>query len=305
MKLPIRPREHVIESTSFKIFERWVPDHWLLRQVTERDYGIDAYVELVKLNGEVTGDLISIQLKGTEKAFTDNLKAGKHLFTGTEIETVNYWNNLQIPIFLFLIDIKNEVLAFANVKKHVRKNYAAFQTQKTFSFEMTLANSSLGISCLPLFFAEYFKEKEYRQFTEYARTLIIHWQYYLDFLQEEVGRDCFLPVEAPEVFFHIYKTLRHMAEICGVKWTAAEIAEILAFDRQFKDEYYILHAATMDKYVPEVEKMFFEIIQKIRTIITVEEQDYWKTSELLLFKKAFYFDHITFENGHCKVNGPF
>jgi Domain of unknown function (DUF4365) len=41
-----------------------VPKEWIIRQVTERDYGVDCYIELPNTKGEVTGELLSVQLKG-------------------------------------------------------------------------------------------------------------------------------------------------------------------------------------------------------------------------------------------------
>ena len=58
MQLPNRPIQHIVESVSFRIFSASVPDVWLVREVTERDYGIDCYLELVAPTGDLTGDLV-------------------------------------------------------------------------------------------------------------------------------------------------------------------------------------------------------------------------------------------------------
>lgn len=67
VQLPIRDTKHVTETSSYKIFSRNIPDHWIIREVSERDYGIDCYIELVNGKNQVTGELISIQLKGKQK----------------------------------------------------------------------------------------------------------------------------------------------------------------------------------------------------------------------------------------------
>jgi hypothetical protein len=67
MEYPKRVNKHITESSSFKIFSRNIPDSWIVREVTERDYGIDLYIELATKDNRVTGELISIQLKGKEK----------------------------------------------------------------------------------------------------------------------------------------------------------------------------------------------------------------------------------------------
>jgi len=62
--LPKRTPQHISETASFKIFSNKIPDNWIIRYVTERDYGIDLYIELVNKDNELTGDLILIQLVG-------------------------------------------------------------------------------------------------------------------------------------------------------------------------------------------------------------------------------------------------
>lgn len=65
MKLPSRPATHLTEAASWRLLQSLAPETWIVREVTERDYGIDAYIEMTSADGEITGDLISVQLKGT------------------------------------------------------------------------------------------------------------------------------------------------------------------------------------------------------------------------------------------------
>ena len=66
MKLPSRPATHITEAASWRLLQSLAPETWILREVSERDYGIDAYIEITSEKGEITGDLISGHLKGTE-----------------------------------------------------------------------------------------------------------------------------------------------------------------------------------------------------------------------------------------------
>ncbi len=72
MKLPIRPESHVTEAAAFKCFISKIPDRWIVRELTERDYGIDCYLEIVNSNNLVTGMLLSIQLKGLTLTHTSD-----------------------------------------------------------------------------------------------------------------------------------------------------------------------------------------------------------------------------------------
>ena len=88
MQLPDRIPNHIKETTSFKIFSNHIPDNWIIRDVTERDYGVDCYVEIVNDKNQLTGDLASIQLKSTEEIdwnLDDTL-----LFSKVKISTSNY-----------------------------------------------------------------------------------------------------------------------------------------------------------------------------------------------------------------------
>ena len=98
--LPKRHPTHIKETLSYKLFKESIPDHWLVRELSERDYGIDALIELVTLDNQVTGKLISIQLKST-----DNFKFNSfNKFTVYSIEkqTTNYWLNSNIFCKLLL-----------------------------------------------------------------------------------------------------------------------------------------------------------------------------------------------------------
>ncbi len=299
MKLPIRHENHIIESQSFKIFEEWIPDHWVVRQVTERDYGIDAYIEIVNNKRQLTGNLISIQLKGSASAINKKDIEGKiqQTYSGIKTETANYWFNTLTPVFLVVIDIGSSNLFFVPVKKQIRLNYKKFIKQKTISFTLKEKYSSIDSSWLTNLLLEYFFERDNVRLVEHTRNLLIHWQYYLGYLQEELGRDGFLPVEEPEVFIHIYKVLREMASLLMLKWEAAELKEIFDYDKKIENSFYNLHSFTMDKFIPDIEKMFFIIFNKTRDIVTNHESDYWMSKEFFMWRKAIEFtDEVTYEN---------
>ena len=44
MRMPKRPIQHVVEAESFRVFAASVPESWIVREVSERDYGIDCYL---------------------------------------------------------------------------------------------------------------------------------------------------------------------------------------------------------------------------------------------------------------------
>lgn len=67
MKRPKRPDTHVTEAESWRLLQAIAPEEWIVREVSERDYGIDTYIELASKDGHITGDLMSVQLKGVSE----------------------------------------------------------------------------------------------------------------------------------------------------------------------------------------------------------------------------------------------
>lgn len=137
MRFPKRPKPHVTETAAWRILQSSVPDEWILRDVMGRDYGVDCYLELVNRDNEVTGDLISLQLKETDVLeWKDDGKFEKSTFSGIKTSTANYWMHLPVPVFLCVADTSQGKLYFAPIKDQVRKRYDEFLKQDTFSFRL-------------------------------------------------------------------------------------------------------------------------------------------------------------------------
>ncbi|MCK5451575.1 MAG: DUF4365 domain-containing protein, partial [Candidatus Omnitrophica bacterium] len=75
MNFPKRATSHIQETISWKIFQQKVSNKWIIRNVSERDYGIDAYVEMINNKSEITGDICFIQLKDTRNITWKNNNA--------------------------------------------------------------------------------------------------------------------------------------------------------------------------------------------------------------------------------------
>lgn len=60
-----RAQNHITETRSLKIFLNLVPDEWVVRDLSERDYGTDLLVEIFTTEGQPTGYTFWVQLKGT------------------------------------------------------------------------------------------------------------------------------------------------------------------------------------------------------------------------------------------------
>ncbi len=90
--MPIRPREHEVEQLSINAFDRALPRNWQPRAKSS-DYGVDREVEIFDLDGNATGYVFNVQLKGTDDI-------DKYKTVQIRTDTVQYLCNLDIPAII-------------------------------------------------------------------------------------------------------------------------------------------------------------------------------------------------------------
>ena len=292
MKFPKRPSTHIKESESWKILENSVPSLWIVRDVSERDYGIDCYIELVSNENEVTGDLFSVQLKGTEKLKWkyNRTKARREAkFTGIRIETINYWMNLSVPIFLFVAETSSKNLYFAPIKHQVRNQYSKYLKQEGLSFTLSEEHSFANEPGLLNFIICYIQEKTFRDLSDLSRTLLIHLPQYYEFILSYQGLDQFLEVESEEqlMFIHIYLTIHNLCNVLAIDWNIKWLDKIYEEDKKtWNSAYSCLHNLTMTEILPLLESKLSEVLVSIKTIVTVYQKEYWERKDYIIYRKA-------------------
>lgn len=157
MDFPKRIKTHISESKSFDMVSKALPQEWIIREVTERDYGIDLYVEIVHEDGFVTGDLVALQVKSTEEI--NFSKDGDFSLRDIKRTTLNYWIGLPVPVFVLLVNLSCEEVYWCNVKYDRRCGYYG-GASKTFSLQFKIENS-ISKSGISLFINSYFREKKW------------------------------------------------------------------------------------------------------------------------------------------------
>lgn len=157
MDFPKRIKTHISESKSFDIVSKVLPKEWIIREMTERDYGIDLYVEIVKEDGLITGDLVALQVKSTDDIKFS--KDDKFRLSGIKRSNLNYWVGLPVPVFVLLVNLSSEVVYWCNINNDRRCGYFS-GSSKTFSLRFKKENniSKVGIS---LFIISYIREKKW------------------------------------------------------------------------------------------------------------------------------------------------
>lgn len=98
---PQRSRSHEIDSRACSIISMLMLfEGWVIRDLTERDFGIDKIAERFD-RGDATSELLAIQVKGTEKPIDDSQDISFQL----ETKTLLYAEMLAIPFLLFRCSI--------------------------------------------------------------------------------------------------------------------------------------------------------------------------------------------------------
>ncbi|MDW9775757.1 DUF4365 domain-containing protein [Sinorhizobium meliloti] len=301
MKLPSRPATHLTEAASWRLLQSLAPETWIVREVTERDYGIDAYIEITSAAGEITGDLISVQLKGTDSIEWKKPKttAGaepaklkdledRHLTARSPsiaTSTANYWERLPVPVFLFVADISAHAIYFAPVEQTIRREYAKLASQDSISFPLVKGFSLSEDVGGPT--VEWFAKRErlHRDFVYQISGLVSHAESFHDFIETNQGRDSFMEVDADAHlrFRALYNSCRMAAAYLGIEWAVDSLQSLYKSDRaQFKDEYVWLHELTLDRALVQIESIFPTILRAAIDLIENVEGDYWRRQDPIL-----------------------
>ncbi|MFC3157139.1 protein of unknown function [Chryseobacterium arachidis] len=158
MDFPQRDLTHIIERQALEILTQQLPKEWIVREMTERDYGVDLYVEIIREDKKVTGDLIAIQVKGKEKLKID--ADGKFKFYTIKKSTLNYWLNLPVPVFFVVVCIESEQSYWCNVRDANRTDKFIKGASETLYTEIP-KEQNLSKNGLILFQFNYLREKRW------------------------------------------------------------------------------------------------------------------------------------------------
>lgn len=119
---PVRANTHISESKSLALLRQSLPGHWVIREVGERDYGLDVYVEIVGEDMRLRGDLVAIQLKSKAKVeFSESSPRYHTKLYSIKRSTLNYWLGMPVPVFLCLVCLSSERCYWVNIKRRNRE----------------------------------------------------------------------------------------------------------------------------------------------------------------------------------------
>lgn len=294
-EFPKRVKQHVTETSSYKIFSRNIPDNWLIREVSERDYGIDLYVELVNEKDQLTGDLFSVQLKGIsggiewkeyEVTYPDGRKKIKTFYKhyGVKISTTNYWNEFPIPVFLVIVDLDAEEVFFEPVKKAIRRAYNKYLDQQSFIYNIDKINRLKRKNTTGLYTA-YYEEKYFKTMEENIIQYITNYQHYREYCEYEYNRDCFLPVDEEKIIFlqMFYNNMKTLCDYFGLNWDIEPFDYFLKKDQEEWNDSEYLHERTNDQIVDSLFPLTETVADIVKDYVVNKERLYWTHSNIILF----------------------
>lgn len=98
---PHRTNEHMIDSKACLLVAQAFSDSWVLREISERDYGVDRIAERFQ-DGYGTSEILMLQIKGTEQAIApDNPRFS------LPTKTLIYAEMFSVPFLLVYCSVTN------------------------------------------------------------------------------------------------------------------------------------------------------------------------------------------------------
>ena len=283
MRFPKRSSTHFTEAEANKKLMQLAPKNWVVREVTERDYGIDYYVEIFSKNNELTGDLCSIQLKGTQGLNWGDEKAK---FSGIKTSTANYWLGLPVPVFLLVADLSEDDIYYVSVKTHLKKQFIKLSNQDTVSLPLNKKLNLKSIEGKAYLHALYHREKNTNKFEFYLSMLLSNIDKFSEMTVNR-GRDHFLEVEI-DVHLdtrNLYMSCLFVANYLNIDWKVSSLNDIYHYDYSvFNDQDCKFHEQSYDRLMGEIEEVLQETIAAALKFVLITQKEYWSSTHPVFYQ---------------------
>ena len=282
IELPKRVENHVRETSGYKILENKIPSDWIIRYVTERDYGVDCYIELVDEQKRLTGEIAFVQMKATDKIDWRHDKGFRFYKVGKT--TTNYLKSFLIPTYIFLVDLSTDEMFFVSIKEYLSEHYEEYMRPGIFAYEFYHDNDSFTVDT---FVKSFRRNNQYNQFRNELQYFNSDLHHYIDFMQEHNNRDSFMQIEPEDMIFFeaMHRNISFLQNYFGTinKLTPVEIL----YERgktKYGDayEHTLLEGVLTDIY-DEFKASVVEIFDIIKELVTQKERYYWLMERFYVF----------------------
>lgn len=291
IELPKRANNHIRETSGNKVLESLIPSEWIIRSVTERDYGVDCYIELVDDKNRLTGEIAFVQMKATDKI--DWRKDDGFRFYKVDRQTTNYLNGFKIPTYLFLVDLSKKEMFFLSVKEYILEHYNEFIGRDTFAYEFY---HDSDIFTVDSFLESFRRNNQYDQFRNELQYFISNLHQYIEFLWEHNNRDSFLQIEQEDMFF--FETMhRNISFLQSYFETARRLPSIeelakKGVERYGNDNEQTLFEGVLTDLFDELKDTVLDLVDKIKELVTVKEHYYWLEEKKYIVDYFYNIDKV-------------
>jgi hypothetical protein len=270
-----------------------LPDEWVWRHITGRDYGVDVIVELVEMSdgvGYLPGNLVSVQAKGVaELTWRRN---GTARIAGIKKRTVTYWMNLPMPVFLCVYEASTKNTYFTDVKRCVRANYGQMlQARKTVSFEVLKAfplNEEIGLFW---FVRSFLREMAFPRFADSLKMLITHERSF-SFLQQELRarpREGEVDEMSITTLISYVHACQLVSSYLGDAWKGPTMKDVFQRDARRLLRDGISSGAVAWGY-DALEPHYQALLKSGKQLVTEVERQFWATHDAWLVKGSYSDD---------------
>lgn len=286
IELPKRADNHIRETSGNKVLESLIPAEWIIRTVTERDYGIDCYIELVDDKNRLTGEIAFVQMKATDKI--DWRKDNGFKFYKVDRSTTNYLSSFKIPTYLFLVDLSTKEMFFLSVKEYVAEHYKEYLNPGSFAYEFYHDKNIFTVNAFQISFR---RNNLYDQFRNELQYFISNLHKFIDFCWEHNGRDCFLQIDTEEMMFYeaMHRNLSFLQNYFCTKCKLPSIKDLATRGiKKYGEDYdQTLFEGVLTDLFEELKSSILEIIDRIAELVTEKEHYYWMREKSYVFNYFF------------------
>jgi hypothetical protein len=196
---------HVTDTLAVRTILSAMPANWLVRNLEERDYGIDMTIEMFDAE-KATGKIALVQVKGQLKSFRKIVKLA------FPVKTVEYALLFAEPFFLFHTSVRDKKTYFIWVQKYVSAKLSQenpkWHTRKKVTFEFPPENTlAEGKRKIEEIMARYAARTDGLEFLAAFDWLLEHWQAFRTGEQDDLIEpciECFRRIVNCDRFFSVY-----------------------------------------------------------------------------------------------------
>ena len=189
-QMPNVSEQNKIDRMGSALLEESFSDQMIfIHHAGNTDFGIDYSVELINSKEKTnTGFFACLQLK-SHKIIKFNSKG--YYNQTVKLSTLNYWNQLNIPVVMVLADTTSKTFYGIDVKKYFRENYDSVRMSR--KNVLIRVNQDDGFSCLKCWLA--IQEYEKHNILQTSGTDALVLFNFLIHAPTSIRVDWFLPVD--------------------------------------------------------------------------------------------------------------